>query len=127
MHEWGAPFGAQKCVEATKGQAVPDGQHAGCSRFNNVVLQLCTELGQDFAVIEREKTCLVWPDLVEPDVRISSLGCLHNCRNMTCGIGTADDRLSDLLLSDGVGGLGKMGRESKVREECSLHASDGPT
>ena len=72
------------------------------------------ELGQDLAGVELEKTRLVWPDLVDPDVRIPCLGCLRDCRNVTCGIGTADDRLGDCLLSDGAGSLRKMGRESEV-------------
>src|SRR5262245_58122123 len=84
------------------------------------------ELGQNFMGIELEKTCLVRPDLVDPDVRISCLGCLRDCRNVTCGIGAADDRLRDRLLRDGASSLRKMGRESEIREERSLHASNGP-
>jgi hypothetical protein len=72
------------------------------------------ELGQNLAGIELEKTCLVWPDLVDPDMRIPCLGCLCDCRNVTCGIGAADDRLRDCLLSDGAGSLREMGRKSEV-------------
>src|SRR5919197_5739536 len=67
-----------------------------------------TEFGQDLLGIELEKTCLLRPDLVDPDVCITCLGCLRDCRNVTCGIGTADNRLRDLLLSDGAGSLRKM-------------------
>ena len=72
------------------------------------------ELGQDLASVELEKTCLIRTDLVDPDVRITRLGRLRDCYNVTCGIRTADDRLRDLLLSDGAGSLRKMGRESEV-------------
>ena len=84
------------------------------------------ELGQDLAGVELEKTRLVWPNLVDPDVRIPCLGCLRDCRNMTCGVRPADDRLRDRLLRDGAGGLREMGWESEVSEERSLHASYGP-
>ena len=72
------------------------------------------ELGQDFASVELEKACLIWPDLVEPEMRIPGLGCPRNCRNVTCGIGTADDRLRDRLLREGASSLREMGRESEV-------------
>ena len=72
------------------------------------------ELGQNLAGVELAKTCLVWPDLVDPDVRIPGLGCLRDCRNVTCGIGAADDRLCDCLLGDGAGSLREMGWESEV-------------
>jgi hypothetical protein len=72
------------------------------------------ELGQDLVGIELAKTCLVRPDLVDPDVRITRLGCLRDGRNVTCGIRTTDNRLRYLLLSNGAGSLRKMGRESEV-------------
>jgi hypothetical protein len=52
--------------------------------------------------VELEKTCLVRPDLVHPDVCIARLGGLRDGRNVTCRIWATDDRLRDLLLSDGV-------------------------
>ena len=42
---------------------------------------MLTELGQDLVGVELEKTCLIRPDLVDPDVRITRLGCLRDCCN----------------------------------------------
>ena len=75
---------------------------------------MLTELGQDLVGVELEKTCLVRPDLVDPDMRITRLGRLCDCRHVTCGIRTTNDRLRDFLLSEGAGSLRKMGRESEV-------------
>src|SRR5215217_6450406 len=83
-------------------------------QFFLTVLEPLMELGQDLVGVELEKTCLVRPDLVDPDVRITRLGRLRNCPDVTCRVGTADDRLRDLLLSDGAGSLRKMGREPEV-------------
>ena len=84
------------------------------------------ELGQNLAGIELAKTCLIWPDLVGPDVRIPCLGCLRDCRNVPGGIGATDDCLRDRLIRDGAGSLRELGRESEVGEKRSLHASNGP-
>src|SRR5262245_10426278 len=77
-------------------------------------LKRLQELGQNLLGVELEKTFLIRPDLVDPDVRITRLGGLRDSRNVTCGIRTTDDCLRDLLLSDGAGSLCKMGRESEV-------------
>ena len=76
--------------------------------------RLLPELGQDLVGVELEKTCLVGADLVDPDVRITRLGCLRDCRDVRRGIRTAGNRLGNFLLSDGAGSLRKMGRESEV-------------
>jgi hypothetical protein len=49
------------------------------------------ELGQDLPGVELEKTCLIRPNLVDPDVRIARLGGLRDCHNVTRGIWTVDD------------------------------------
>ena len=38
---------------------------------------MLTELGQDLVGVELEKTCLIRPDLVDPDVRITRRGRLR--------------------------------------------------
>ena len=75
---------------------------------------LRTELGQDLASIELEKTCLIGSDLVHPDVCIARLDRLRDCRNVARRIQTTDDRLRNVLLSESTGRLRKMGRESEV-------------
>ena len=73
------------------------GRRLGLKWSKRYAARPLTELGQDLLGVELEKTCLIRPDLVDPDVRITCLGCLRDCRNVTCGIRTTDNRLRDLL------------------------------